>query len=564
MTNLELWTDQLNHQANGFAGWALLVTVAAVLLILIWRRWPNPVGNVKLGVRLAAVLAFGGSLALLLPWSGIMRILIPGGVVGLVAYGWLDYARHSRLHITLTPNIWWIVTGAALLRLPMLFIKAPWYDETFTALLAGRPWGDMLTLVSSDVHPPAFYIIEWVMVHLAGNAPAVLRLAPAVFGVISVWLIYRLSWCFFADDRVALISAVFAAVLPAALNYSNDARMYSMLTCLVLGSALAIMENRPRWFLVTGTLIPLTHNIGYLYLAVLLIPILMDRRFTVRTWGAALFACGFTGVGWLPTMLGQTKDITNGFWLTFTPATVLAPLQTMTIGFRVPNAYLLHVTAAIVGLTVLSLWVLRRWFSAGIGQFWLLLVAGPPALAALVSVVWHPVYLDRAFLPCAMLLTIPWAFLVSRAYSADRIAALAIVAPALAVAVITYYNPDKYYRYDQLIADGCKGASQLFDLKTAGHIIASYYDDRPKVLWTNSDDETQTLRPDAKLAAGWQVGQLDSMQGTVCVLDWYTVHNTDAQTAYMAAILRTYPDARRTVLIHEDWFKLNAYVVNLH
>jgi hypothetical protein len=404
---------------------------------------------------------------------------------------------------------------------------------------------------------------------------------------VSVYLIYKLALYLLphTTDRVALVAAMLAAVLPAALNYSDDARMYSLLAMLVLAAALAIVSNKPRLFMLTAAIIPLTQNLGYLHLFILWLMaallylynssppkeyggydwwIKFHRWRNSIGWIEALVISVIPGALWFPFMLKQAHDVSDGFWLMTTPADLLQPLRTMTIGFRVPNEYLLHVTGAIIGLTLLSLFAARYWLRTWTGKVWLALVFGAPLLAAVVSFVWHPVYLDRAFLPCAMLLTIPWAYLLTRINVGDRRAAWVIIVPALAIAVFTYYtNLDKFYDYGALITQGCQGADSLFETTVAGHIIASYYSPMPKVVWTGANDLNQTLTDDAKQALGWQQGELQDMHGTVCVLDWHTGYNSPDADAYLTAALRLYAPLRSSKLLENDLFWLNAYVVRV-
>jgi predicted membrane-bound mannosyltransferase len=84
-----------------------------------------------------------------------------------------------------------LLLGLAL-RLAGLGNDALWYDEVFTGRLANL---DLLSLVRAtrwDVHPPLWYLIEWLAVRLIGNEPTGLRLPAALFGTWSSFLMYSL------------------------------------------------------------------------------------------------------------------------------------------------------------------------------------------------------------------------------------------------------------------------------------------------------------------------------------------------------------------------------------
>jgi hypothetical protein len=579
------WQRDLNVQASGFAGWCLMVALGVGVLLLVRWRWRNPTSNPRLIARFVVMGLFLGTLALLLPWKQVLALMIPAASVGAIGYGWLRYFRQGSAKIAVPhlPPIVWIVAGGAALRVPMLFIKPIWYDETFTASVVSRSLPEMWRVIQSDVHPPLWYLIEWINTRLLGTSPAALRFPAFVFGVACIYLVYRLARSL-TNERAALISAGLTAILPAALLYSDDARMYALLAMLVLLAAVAIVEDKPKLFMVATPLIPLTQSLGYLHLLILwLVAYLFMLRLrvlraystgtthtTVYTgvsgdlWFWAFSPSAVAAVAWLPFMVQQTKDVANGFWLTFSPSLLLTPLNTMVVGFGIPDRYLLHITALWLGLLFVSLFFMRRSFKTIQGQSWLLLTLGAPALAALVSLVWHPVYLDRAFLVSGLLLTVPCGLFLSEVNKGDRLTALVIIVPALLIGVLSYYDASKFYDYAPLIAKGCQGADSIFETKVAGRILSAYYSPLPQVLWSQANDETQTLTDDAKQALGWQIGDISSLRGhTVCVLDWYTVHNRPDADAYTTQLLQDYPPVSQSRLVDEEFFHLYAYVVKV-
>jgi len=124
------------------------------------------------------------------------------------------------------------------LRLGLLARQPLGIDEDFTAAAVGRPLGEMLGVVSRDSAPPLFYVAEWLVAQVAGG-PAPLRLVPVLAGIALVPLLAALARRV-GGDGAGLWSAAFAAVLPATLIASENARMYSLAGALVVAATLLL------------------------------------------------------------------------------------------------------------------------------------------------------------------------------------------------------------------------------------------------------------------------------------------------------------------------------------
>lgn len=86
------------------------------------------------------------------------------------------------------------------------------------------------------------------------------RLPSAVFGLVSVFLLYLLVKGIIKNERVALLSALFLAVSPWHLQYSRAAFEASFLLMLILGGVLTFLQGvkDSRWIFVSAILFALT------------------------------------------------------------------------------------------------------------------------------------------------------------------------------------------------------------------------------------------------------------------------------------------------------------------
>lgn len=184
----------------------------------------------------------------------------------------------------------WLVLGlvllAALVRLPLLTAQGLWVDEVFSLALAtghsleqpaaesdpalgdfvegARPapasaWqrylehedppadlGRVLRAVQlSDTNPPLYYVGLWGWTRLFGTSDAALRafsLACALAGLPLLLALARRT----GGPAAVLPAGVLFALLPLALYYSTEGRMYALLWLCTLASAWATLEFQRR------------------------------------------------------------------------------------------------------------------------------------------------------------------------------------------------------------------------------------------------------------------------------------------------------------------------------
>lgn len=136
------------------------------------------------------------------------------------------------LHRAWFPGALTLVTLLGLaIRLPWL--GAPWFgtrslwrDEGYTVAIAQRPFLATLRLFAWEPSGILFNLIEWPIGHFT-TAEAAVRLPAVCAGIIAIPATY---WAGkeLVGRRVGLIGAAFMAVVPIGVEYSRDARPYSL------------------------------------------------------------------------------------------------------------------------------------------------------------------------------------------------------------------------------------------------------------------------------------------------------------------------------------------------
>ena len=132
-----------------------------------------------------------------------------------------------------------VLLAAALIRFWGLDSQSLWYDEGWSVHLAQLPLRQALPLIASPghTHPPGYYVLLNLWVRLWGHGEAAPRSLSALLGVFEVLLVYLLG-SKIASRRMGILAAALLALCPANIVYSQEARMYALLSCTLTAATL--------------------------------------------------------------------------------------------------------------------------------------------------------------------------------------------------------------------------------------------------------------------------------------------------------------------------------------
>lgn len=211
------------------------------------------------------------------------------------------------------PVILTVALASRLLRLTWLGL---WTDEGFSVFLAQSSPRMLVIGTANDLHPPLFYLLLKLWL-LPGESLLWLRLFPALFGVLTVGLVYHAGRRLFGP-AVGAWAALFLALAPKHIAYSRETRMYIVLAFFALLSLYLLWrcleDPFPGCWLgyVAATLAVIyTQNLGLLLvpveivIAVVLLALRRDRR-TTPAWLISQSLLGLGYAPWLPIIVDQT------------------------------------------------------------------------------------------------------------------------------------------------------------------------------------------------------------------------------------------------------------------
>lgn len=441
---------------------------------------------------------------------------------------------------TLRRNSHWLIIALGVaLRLIGLGRDALWYDEAFTAWLARLPLPDMLNAIAGDVHPPAWYLVEWLMVRVFGASETALRSPACVLGIVNLWLAWVVARRL-ATKPIAVQALAIFALSPFQIYYSQEARMYGLLQFAVLAATWAALSRRWAAMAGAGLLGLLTHNLMVVYLVpIFALAIGRDWVYVhqamrarvidwhwLRSWGGLVAGLAIV-INYAPwawwLLLPQIGEVGAGFWVQpLSAGGFFYPVYILLFHVAAPAWLALHAGMLIVAL------VLWGSMKAWAGHRTILVLAwGPLVILAIISLVWRPVYLHRTLIGSSLFLYLLAAVALQRlAQVLARpwwMVALAL-APMLIIPTANYYLSPEARRWDvrqDAAAVMCEPGDVVYHVNLASLILFQYYlPGCDHWVWPAANDLSQSLTQRTKQAMGMQQADLTNIPHRRARLIW--------------------------------------------
>jgi hypothetical protein len=321
---------------------------------------------------------------------------------------------------------------AFLLRLPMMVVPL-WYDENFTLLMARLPLSRMMEAAIGDVHPPLFYLINWLLYRLPGLPVWAIRLPSLICSMLCLPVLREILIQRKASPRLQTITLVLMAMAPQQIYYASEGRMYALLCLLVLLGYLFVLQR--RWVLIAVTVgaMALTHNYGLFYGFTLgLVAIWQDRRDWMQI-GSSFGAAALCWLPWVAVMRVQVAAIDRTFWITY-----VSLAQGLLMFYQ--QIWSLMLLEDVLTLTITFTWLLLGIYLLRRDAPVLLMALMPTALALAISFIWQPILLFRAVIGSAPFLYMLCAAVLEKACLQKSIRPALLAAILLLPMVVMSYK----------------------------------------------------------------------------------------------------------------------------
>lgn len=267
-------------------------------------------------------------------------------------------------------NETWVLMGlflvSAVLRLFQINVQSLWLDEIYTMNMAdpANSWKQIYEL--STVNDPLsvlYFVFLNVWFKLFGYSALAARLVSVLFGILSVYWIFRLGKALF-DGRTALFAALLLTISPFHIEYSQEARVYSfyMFATLFAFYRLLLFIKTPSsksavWYGFSALLMVLCHFFGFFVLASqMVIFIFFAIRFQHVKMRQYLVLAGISA---LTFTIGYLPIIPIFIWLTKAKGTWIDPpkydaLVKLFVDFNGGSLWLSSISAIFFAFAVFS------------------------------------------------------------------------------------------------------------------------------------------------------------------------------------------------------------------
>jgi mannosyltransferase len=163
-------------------------------------------------------------------------------------------------HWSVVTSLGVITVIAAALRVHLLGAPSLWLDEAASVTFVSMPFKTFLkTLWHNQANMTLYYFLLRGWIHL-GTTETIIRSLSVIFGVVAIPLVYFVASRLF-DRATGLVSAALLAVHSFHVQWSQQARSYSLLVFQLLLTLWLLIEARERdrvrdwiWFTISAAL----------------------------------------------------------------------------------------------------------------------------------------------------------------------------------------------------------------------------------------------------------------------------------------------------------------------
>jgi hypothetical protein len=164
------------------------------------------------------------------------------------------------------------------------------FDEIYSVKLASMDLRGIIQQTSTDFHPPLYYFLLHLWRSFLGDSEFSVRLLSVLFGIMGIWGIYQLSKLLF-NITTALVASFFFSISHLNIEFSQEARMYSLLVLLTIYSMYYLVKLEKEqslinfvFFIIFNVLLLYTHVYSFFiisaeYFYILSLKILKKEEF---------------------------------------------------------------------------------------------------------------------------------------------------------------------------------------------------------------------------------------------------------------------------------------------
>ncbi len=305
--------------------------------------------------------------------------------------------------------IFLILLAGAALRFYNLDKYSLWYDEAYSVLQAEIP---NEIVVEKDSTAPLYILFIHFWQRLT-NSVFGLRLPSVLFGLASIFVAYLLGRSLF-NEKVAFVSVFLLSISPLHVYYSQEARMYSLMTLLSLFSVYFLIKSlsckRNLFFagyIICNLLNIYCHHVGlFLWISQIVFLIVIHKNYKKqfkKKWYISnliillLFLPGIIySLNWAKKFLDSPSDyFYYNFWAPIpTINSIFMTFKNFSVGYSISKIVYVPVTIIFIFLFLIGILSGKQKKSI----FLCLICLFVPILSFFVISKSNSIYVDRYFI----------------------------------------------------------------------------------------------------------------------------------------------------------------------
>ena len=204
-----------------------------------------------------------------------------------------------------------------------------WVDEGFSIRLASLNVFQIFEEAILGVNPPLYHIFLHYWINLFGANEFSIRSPSLIFGTFAILMIYKIGSLIF-NKNIGLLSSLLLAFSVFNIHYSQEARMYSLLTLLSLLSIYFFIKLLNRisfsvsfWYILSSILMMYTHIFGlfimifqnFYFISLFLSKKENQPTLNLRRWILFQVTLVILYMPWIIFLIKGVLRLQSGFWI---------------------------------------------------------------------------------------------------------------------------------------------------------------------------------------------------------------------------------------------------------
>ena len=209
-------------------------------------------------------------------------------------------------------HFWIPLLIGIVLRLSGIVRNSIWYDEALTIYLTRQPLTKMINLLTAELNPPLWEILEWFPTRLVPIPELGYRLLSLLSSLATLIVAQRLFAFFEVDRRRQFLGLSILAVSPYQIWMAQDARVYALMSFLYLLGFWFLIQQKWWGLLACCGLLLYSNSAAVFYVATLLaIGLLLHSQNKAHLLGVGLGAAAL----YSPWLIGAFANNLSGDYI---------------------------------------------------------------------------------------------------------------------------------------------------------------------------------------------------------------------------------------------------------